>query len=753
MVKSVALRLAAEGGKAVEQDFDRVGRSAEAAMKRVEAATRPASQQLKLFTQAAAQSGGSSNLSQQLDSLFSVGAESRDRAADVAAYGAELDRLRAKFNPLFAVSRQYEQELEEIARAEKLGAITAMEAGQARERAAERMRPMSNATEELRRGFAGLNSGAIQNASYQIGDFAVQVANGTSPVTAFAQQLPQLLGGLGVWGAVAGAAVAVGVPLAAAFLSSGEEALTLSERIKELDESMDHARETADLVKLGQDELREKFAGTSEQVAALVASMRAREIDELGKSIESVGEGAFSGLSEEIERIRAEFQALGLEFSDDNALAQISGSLGLSLEQTQHLVDAMERFNAAAGSEDRNAIMLDTRQMIEEWGLSAEDLPPAMQEFTSGVETASEKISEAAALMRDLTGAANGAAGASDQLAASMAAAARNAADAHAEFQKLMAAEADHSKARLDAKTAPLAATEDSRTGQARDSQTIPYETRLALQREAEAEARAAANKARSAGESEAAKAARELEQEQETRERVIEGLEFERQQVERTDVARRIAQATRQAGVDLYSAEGQHISQLITEMEALRAETERVDAVNQFAARSLSGLFKGAMEGADGFRSALSDLTGRLADMALSTAFQSFVGGVGGGGGFGATAAGGVFTQIFGIGARARGGPVRAGQPYVVGENQAELFVPDQSGYVYPEVPRAGGGGATQDVRVSVGVSVDDAGALRAYVQSVTSNTVNTAMDGARASFRDGVGRAIADPRLKGAR
>lgn len=37
----------------------------------------------------------------------------------------------------------------------------------------------------------------------------------------------------------------------------------------------------------------------------------------------------------------------------------------------------------------------------------------------------------------------------------------------------------------------------------------------------------------------------------------------------------------------------------------------------------------------------------------------------------------------------RATGGPVAAGEGYVVGEDQAEWFVPDSDGYVFPEVPR----------------------------------------------------------------
>jgi hypothetical protein len=44
-------------------------------------------------------------------------------------------------------------------------------------------------------------------------------------------------------------------------------------------------------------------------------------------------------------------------------------------------------------------------------------------------------------------------------------------------------------------------------------------------------------------------------------------------------------------------------------------------------------------------------------------------------------------YGQMMGV-PRERGGPVRAGQAYVVGERRPELFIPTQSGVIYPEVP-----------------------------------------------------------------
>lgn len=65
--------------------------------------------------------------------------------------------------------------------------------------------------------------GALQQAGFQIGDYAVQVANGTSKMQAFGQQGAQMLGIFGPVGAVLGAAVAIFSAFAVAAERSGKE--------------------------------------------------------------------------------------------------------------------------------------------------------------------------------------------------------------------------------------------------------------------------------------------------------------------------------------------------------------------------------------------------------------------------------------------------------------------------------------------------------------------------------------------------
>lgn len=63
-----------------------------------------------------------------------------------------------------------------------------------------------DATTKNTRKFA---MGALQQAGYQVGDFAVQIANGTSKMQAFGQQAPQFLQIFGPIGAIVGAGVAI----------------------------------------------------------------------------------------------------------------------------------------------------------------------------------------------------------------------------------------------------------------------------------------------------------------------------------------------------------------------------------------------------------------------------------------------------------------------------------------------------------------------------------------------------------------
>lgn len=118
----------------------------------------------------------------------------------------------------------------------------------------------------------------IQNAAFQIEDFAVQVGAGQRASLALAQQLPQLLGGFGVLGAVAGAAVAIMVPLGAALFQSGEAAKSFDGSLDALSTSLAEIRGLSDLAGASAKDIIKIYGEATEAVYDLIDAQRTLEI-------------------------------------------------------------------------------------------------------------------------------------------------------------------------------------------------------------------------------------------------------------------------------------------------------------------------------------------------------------------------------------------------------------------------------------------------------------------------------------------
>lgn len=120
----------------------------------------------------------------------------------------------------------------------------------------------------------------VQNASYQIGDFAVQVASGQSATRAFAQQMPQLLGGFGVLGGVAGAAVAVMAALAPLFFKNAEGSAEMIKNMEDIGGVMSGVNSATSALEAMQREYNKAVADSgsvSSAAARLVVSNSASE--------------------------------------------------------------------------------------------------------------------------------------------------------------------------------------------------------------------------------------------------------------------------------------------------------------------------------------------------------------------------------------------------------------------------------------------------------------------------------------------
>ena len=98
--------------------------------------------------------------------------EQSDAASAAAKQAATLDTLRARFNPLYAASKSYERELQDIAAAERDGAISAQLAAQARDRAAQALTAGSVAADRFTMS-AGASRAATANLAAQAQDVFV----------------------------------------------------------------------------------------------------------------------------------------------------------------------------------------------------------------------------------------------------------------------------------------------------------------------------------------------------------------------------------------------------------------------------------------------------------------------------------------------------------------------------------------------------------------------------------------------------
>lgn len=190
--------------------------------------------------------------------------------------------------------------------------------------------------------------GNIQNVSYQIQDFAVQVTNGTSVTTALGQQLPQLLGGFGMLGAAFGAAAAVLVPLVRYLSDAGDEVDDLA---KALDDARAAVSEFSAAHKRTGEELVEQYG---RQVFAV------RELLEAQKELaEFEARREIMAASQEVVDNLASTKTLV-----DDMMQRSAEAIAESGESVYALLDAMDALRASKTPEDMADNMARLREEL-----------------------------------------------------------------------------------------------------------------------------------------------------------------------------------------------------------------------------------------------------------------------------------------------------------------------------------------------------------------------------------------------------
>lgn len=285
---------------------------------------------------------------------------------------------------------------------------------------------------------------SMTNVSFQVQDFAVQLASGQSAMMAFAQQFPQLTGALGfagkagLYGALIGTAAAVGVTLYQAFGSATTNAKSLDDVVGDLDKSFAALSEYMRVSTMDTAALRDEFglfagevrgfneymqgiaiAESLEKSDEVIAKLRAG-LDEVSVAYQNVkmaqaalNEAETGGFATD-EQILTARDALAL-YQDE--LSTLSGNLGLSADQAMQLRDGLNSVASANSLGQQSTEAAKVLKFIEGiYGNSTKLPAPLRATYTELVNIAS-KAAKANEEIDKLPGALGSAVTAANKLA------------------------------------------------------------------------------------------------------------------------------------------------------------------------------------------------------------------------------------------------------------------------------------------------------------------------------------------------
>jgi DNA-binding Lrp family transcriptional regulator len=252
---------------------------------------------------------------------------------------------------------------------------------------------------------SGQTRAKIQNTSFQLQDIAVQLQGGTKASTALAQQLPQLLGGFGALGAIAGVVAGIGIPAVAfAFSALKTEAKSLEDALEEMKGVIEDLQAPLEILKLSADELKKKYGAAAGAVTDFARSLAFSKVEEHRDKInESIS--ALDKLAAEYTRTSSKgSRALNLV---EQSLKKITKDFGLSEEEAKKFSDLLIAVTGAKTFEQQlpaldkfNKFLLDSNVVLKQIPSDLADAITNMLTLatvTAEATTAADNLAEAAA--------------------------------------------------------------------------------------------------------------------------------------------------------------------------------------------------------------------------------------------------------------------------------------------------------------------------------------------------------------------
>lgn len=315
-----------------------------------------------------------------------------------ASAAGEVARLVAQYDPAAAQVQRLARAEATLDRAIAQGVTTQEEKARVLDLVRQKMAATNAANDNLARAAtgattAGRNMGAaFQQAGFQVGDFAVQVASGQGVLRPLIQQGTQLVSMFGPWGAVIGAAGAVVGALVMSLWDFDDAAEKAEKAAKNYDKVMSDVESNLKRATAAGKDLRsglQEEGGTVADLIRYYASLSAtmREVEQIrlqssrNKVVESMDEqrAAVAGFLGELDTLNnaaqrmAEFRKLLNERRQGLGAAPLEG---LPKEVTD-VTDAIERFKASDSPEAIGELAVALKRVADGGGPFAEQAKKA----------------------------------------------------------------------------------------------------------------------------------------------------------------------------------------------------------------------------------------------------------------------------------------------------------------------------------------------------------------------------------------
>ena len=320
-----------------------------------------------------------------------TGPSAMQSGAGFSAIEGEVERLRMKYDQIYASSQVYERSLNELNRAHMLGVMNTkqhaaavdalnLEYQQFQAGTATAMNRFNQAQMQSQRGMNQFGM-VTQQVGYQVGDFLVQVQSGTNWMVAFGQQATQLAGLLTLIPGMLkiGVALSILIPLAtalgAAWMRTSGEGRTFDQVLSDLTQSVTDYRDQVELSLKSTEDLGKLFGSQSNAIRGLAAQMaelrNLKAIEEINKSLDTVAKTL---------SVTALDVLKGYADNAKGELRKVKDEFDLNDEAAQKLIDTFKQFREAEGVDGAVSAAQDLYTTLLQVFGTADNIPPSLRD-------------------------------------------------------------------------------------------------------------------------------------------------------------------------------------------------------------------------------------------------------------------------------------------------------------------------------------------------------------------------------------